>query len=84
MRVLTHTHWEHALLWMATSQYWRPLMMRLSSRPALGTLKPGIGADASIFKVLDQPTLYKDAAGESLLGNIRFEAHGLVLAGRWW
>ena len=57
---------------------------RALRRPALGTLKPGIGADASIFKVLDQPTLYKDAAGESLLGNIRFEAHGLVLAGRWW
>ncbi|MCX7224207.1 MAG: amidohydrolase/deacetylase family metallohydrolase [Burkholderiales bacterium] len=57
---------------------------RAIRRPALGTLKPGIGADASIFKVLDQPTLYKDAAGESLLGNIRFEAHGLVLAGRWW
>ena len=57
---------------------------RALRRPALGTLKPGIGADASIFRVLDQPTLYKDAAGESLLGNIRFEAHGLVLAGRWW
>ena len=57
---------------------------RAIRRPALGTLKPGVGADASIFKVLDQPTLYKDAAGESLLGNIRFEAHGLVLAGRWW
>ena len=57
---------------------------RALRRPALGTLKPGIGADASIFKVLDQPTLYKDAAGESLLGKIRFEAHGLVLAGRWW
>ena len=57
---------------------------RALRRPALGTLKPGIGADASIFKVLDQPTLYKDAAGESLLGHLRFEAHGLVLAGRWW
>ena len=57
---------------------------RAIRRPALGTLKPGSGADASIFKVLDQSTLYKDAAGESLLGNIRFEAHGLVLAGRWW
>ncbi len=57
---------------------------RALRRPALGTLKPSIGTDASIFKVLDQPTLYKDAAGESLLGNIRFEAHGLVLAGRWW
>jgi len=57
---------------------------RAIRRPALGTLKPGVGADASIFKVLDQPTLYKDAAGESLLGDIRFEAQGLVLAGRWW
>jgi dihydroorotase len=57
---------------------------RAIRRPALGTLKPVVGADASIFKVLDQPTLYKDAAGESLLGKIGFEAHGLVLAGRWW
>jgi dihydroorotase len=57
---------------------------RAIRRPALGTLKPGVGADASIFKVLDLPTLYKDAAGESLLGDIRFEAQGLVLAGRWW
>jgi dihydroorotase len=57
---------------------------RAIRRPALGTLKPGVGTDASIFKVLDQPTLYKDAAGESLLGHLRFEAHGLVLAGRWW
>ena len=57
---------------------------RAIRRPVLGTLKPGVGADASIFKVIDQPTLYKDAAGESLVGNLRFEAHGLVLAGRWW
>ena len=57
---------------------------RAIRRPVLGTLKPGVGADASIFKVVDQSTLYKDAAGESLVGNLRFEAHGLVLAGRWW
>ncbi len=57
---------------------------RAIRRPALGTLKPGVGADASVFKVLDQSTLYKDAAGESLVGNLRFEAQGLVLAGRWW
>jgi dihydroorotase len=57
---------------------------RAIRRPALGTLKPGVGTDASIFKVIDQPTRYKDAAGESLLGKIRFDAQGLVLAGRWW
>ncbi len=57
---------------------------RAIRRPALGTLKPGVGVDASIFKVVNRSTLYKDAAGESLVGNLRFEAQGLVLAGRWW
>lgn len=53
-------------------------------RPDLGTLKPGVGADASIFRVIDEHTVYRDVEGEPLQGACRFESGGLVLSGAWW
>ena len=53
-------------------------------RPDLGTLKPGIGTDASIFEVINQPTEYKDVVGETIVGAAAFKARGLVLDGAWW
>jgi dihydroorotase len=57
---------------------------RAIRRPELGTLAPGIGADASVFEVVREPTRYTDVVGEQVLGDARFVARGLVLAGRWW
>lgn len=53
-------------------------------RPELGTLKPGIGAHASVFEVINQPTEYKDVLGEAIVGQSAFKARGLVLDGAWW
>ncbi|MFM7533625.1 MAG: amidohydrolase/deacetylase family metallohydrolase [Rubrivivax sp.] len=57
---------------------------RALRRPDLGTLAPGVGADASIFRVIEEPTVYRDVEGEPLAGTRRFESGGLVLSGRWW
>ena len=57
---------------------------RAIRRPELGTLKPGAPGEASIFKVLDRPTEYRDVMGEVIHSRIAFKAHGLVLDGRWW
>ena len=53
-------------------------------RPELGTLKPGVGTDASIFEVVNEPTEYKDVVGETITGPCAFKARGLVLSGAWW
>ena len=50
----------------------------------LGTLKPGVGVDASIFRILDEPTVYHDVEGVALQGAHRWVAGGLVLSGQWW
>lgn len=57
---------------------------RAIRRPDIGTLKPGALGEASIFEVLDASTEYRDVLGEVIQSNIRFEARGLVLDGRWW
>ena len=57
---------------------------RAIRRPDLGTLKPGVGADASIFRILDEPTVYHDVEGVALQGAHRWVAGGLVLSGQWW
>ena len=57
---------------------------RAIRRPDIGTLKPGALGEASIFEVMDAPTEYRDVLGEVIHSNIRFEARGLVLDGRWW
>ena len=57
---------------------------RAIRRGGLGTLKPGIAADASIFEVVAAPTEYRDVVGEMIIGEQRLVARGLVLAGRWW
>lgn len=53
-------------------------------RPELGTLKPGVGTDASIVRIVEAPTTYTDVEGVSIQGPHRWDAAGLVLAGRWW
>ena len=57
---------------------------RAIRRPELGTLKPGVGTDASVFEVISEPTEYRDVVGEVAHSNSRLQARGLVLAGRWW
>lgn len=57
---------------------------RALRRPDLGTLQAGVGADASIFRVVAEPTVYHDVEGVALQGAQRFESAGLVLGGRWW
>jgi dihydroorotase len=57
---------------------------RAIRRPDLGTLKPGVGVDASIFRILDEPTVYHDVEGVALQGAHRWVAGGLVLSGQWW
>jgi dihydroorotase len=57
---------------------------RAIRRPDLGTLKPGVGVDASIFRILDEPTIYHDVEGVALQGAHRWVAGGLVLSGQWW
>lgn len=57
---------------------------RAIRRPDLGTLKPGVGVDASIFRILDEPTTYHDVEGVALQGAHRWVAGGLVLSGQWW
>ena len=57
---------------------------RAIRRPDLGTLQIGAVGEASIFEVREEPTTYTDVVGETLSGQHRFIAHGLVLEGRWW
>jgi DNA-binding Lrp family transcriptional regulator len=57
---------------------------RAIRRPDIGTLQVGGVGEASIFEVREEPTTYTDVVGETLSGQHRFIAHGLVLEGRWW
>ena len=57
---------------------------RAIRRPDLGTLKPGVGADASIVRIADEPTDYRDVEGVTIRGAHRWVSGGLVLSGRWW
>ncbi len=57
---------------------------RALRRPILGTLKPGVGTSASVFRIDEVPTIYRDVMGEEITGPRRFVATGLVLDGRRW
>ena len=57
---------------------------RAIRRPDLGTLQVGAVGEASIFEVREEPTPYTDVVGQTITGNHRFVAQGLVLDGRWW
>jgi dihydroorotase len=57
---------------------------RAIRQPELGTLKPGVGADASILRVIESPTTYTDVEGVTIQGSHRWESAGLVLSGAWW
>ncbi len=57
---------------------------RAIRRPELGTLKPGVGADASIVRIVQTPTTYTDVEGVSIEGAHRWDSAGLVLSGAWW
>jgi len=53
-------------------------------RPELGTLKPGVGADASILSIEPGAFDYQDVVGERLNGAQKIVARGVVLGGKWW
>jgi dihydroorotase len=57
---------------------------RAIRRPDLGTLKPGVGADASIVRIVQTPTTYTDVEGVAIEGAHRWDSAGLVLSGAWW
>lgn len=57
---------------------------RAIRRPDLGTLKSGIGADASIVRIVETPTTYTDVEGVAITGDHRWDSAGLVLSGAWW
>jgi dihydroorotase len=52
-------------------------------RPALGTLAPGIGTDASVLELRDGSFEYEDADAVTLGGNQRLFPVGTVIAGDW-
>ncbi len=52
--------------------------------PELGTLKPGIGADATILSLQEGAYDYVDALGEVMTGQQRIMSQGVVIAGKWW
>ena len=43
-----------------------------------------IGLYESVFRILDEPTVYHDVEGVALQGAHRWLAGGLVLSGQWW
>ena len=53
-------------------------------RPELGTLKPGVPGDATILSVDEGRFDYVDVLGETMEGDRKIAARGVVLNGRWW
>ncbi len=53
-------------------------------RDDLGTLEPGVGADASVLELRSGSFEYEDVDGVKLGGDQRLFAGGTVIAGRWW
>ena len=53
-------------------------------RPDLGTLEPGVAADASVLELRAGDFDYEDADGVVLGGNQRLFPAGMVIGGRWW
>lgn len=57
---------------------------RAIRRPELGTLEPGAIGEASLFEVIAGPCEYRDVLGEVFVGDVRLQARGVVLDGKWW
>ncbi|MGI9334677.1 MAG: amidohydrolase/deacetylase family metallohydrolase [Gammaproteobacteria bacterium] len=53
-------------------------------RGDLGTLAPGLAADASVLELREGAFEYEDVDGVRLAGKQRLLPAGLVLGGRWW
>ena len=52
-------------------------------RPDLGTLKPGMPADASVLQIQNGSYSLEDCVGEKLLARQKLIAKGTVVEGRW-
>ena len=53
-------------------------------RSDLGTLEPGVAADASVLELREGQFDYEDADGIVLGGEQRLYPAGMVIGGRWW
>lgn len=53
-------------------------------RGELGTLEPGIGADASVLELREGSYEYEDADGVRITGGQRLFPAGMVIGGGWW
>lgn len=53
-------------------------------RPDLGTLAVGAAGDMTLVRIVDEPTRYIDAMGETFEGTRKFKLGGVVLRGQWW
>ena len=53
-------------------------------RSDLGTLEPGVAADASVLELREGQFDYEDADGVVLGGGERLFPAGMVIGGRWW
>jgi dihydroorotase len=53
-------------------------------RTDIGRLESGAAGDASVLELAEGNFEYRDVLGELRGGRWRFEARGLVVAGRWW
>ena len=57
---------------------------RILGRPELGGLMPGSPGDAAILQVETGNFEFVDSEGQTLRGNQKIIAHGVVLGGHWW
>lgn len=53
-------------------------------RPELGSLVPQSIGDAAVIEIKQERTVFRDSVGETLTGDRRFVARGVVIGGRWW
>ena len=53
-------------------------------RTDIGRLEIRAAGDATIFELADGEFEYRDVLGKVRTGQQRFNARGLVVAGRWW
>jgi dihydroorotase len=53
-------------------------------RTDIGRLELGAVGDATVLELAEGDFEYRDVLGETRTGRQRFQARGLVVAGRWW
>ena len=53
-------------------------------RPDLGSLAPQSAGDAAVIEIRRERTVFRDSIGDTLTGDRRFVARGVVIGGRWW